>query len=109
MILVSKKLATSEWIAIDVGSPNITGVKIRMKNTNIAIHNIYCNCSHSGSMREMKRHLREEEVSEMVAAVMSTWFGSGTSTGTTLSGTRNKITICSHVLEPESTMPKLWC
>ena len=63
VILVSRKLAKDEWMAIDVDSPDITGVKIRMRNTNIAIYNIYCNCSHSGSMRDMKRHLRGEEVS----------------------------------------------
>ena len=64
MILVSKKMATDAWAAVDVGSPDVTGVKIKMNGADIVIYNIYCDRKHSESVQNLKRHLRREEESQ---------------------------------------------
>ena len=63
MILVSKNMTTDAKEAVDVSSPNITGVKIKMNGLNIVIYNIHCDCRHSESIQNLRRHLRREEES----------------------------------------------
>ena len=77
MILVSKKLAMDKWVAVDIGSPDITRVRIRMSNTNIVVYNVYCDCRHSDSIQDLKQYLRREEVSrnDSEADIHMVWLG----------------------------------
>ena len=74
MILISKKIATNSWSAIDVGSPDVTAVKIKTHTGSVIIYNLYCDCTHSDSLRNLKKHLQactqarenREEDAEMI-------------------------------------------
>ena len=58
MILISKKIATNSWSAIDIGSPDVTAVKITTHTGRIIIYNLYCNCMHSDSLCDLRKHLQ---------------------------------------------------
>ena len=58
MILIGRKIATNSWPAIDVGSPDITAVKIKTHNGCVILYNLYCDCTHSDSLFDLKKHLQ---------------------------------------------------
>ena len=58
MILISRKMATDSWSTIDIGSPDVTAVKVKTQTGSVTIYNLYCNCMHSDSLLNLKRHLQ---------------------------------------------------
>ena len=58
MILISRKMATNSWSTIDIGSPDITAVKVKTQTSSVTIYNLYCDCTHSDSLLDLKRHLQ---------------------------------------------------
>lgn len=61
MILVNKRIATESWSAIEVGSPDITAIKMETQTGEVIIYNIYCDCNHSESLAAMNRHLTVQQ------------------------------------------------
>ena len=47
MILVSKKIDTAIWTALDIGSPDVTVINLKTDASNITIYNFYCDQQHS--------------------------------------------------------------
>ena len=47
MILVSKKIDTTFWTALDVGSPDVTAINLKTDAGNVTIYNFYCDQQHS--------------------------------------------------------------
>ena len=58
MILISRKTATNSWSTIDIGSPDVTAVKVKTQTGSVTIYNLYCDCTHSDSILDLKRHLQ---------------------------------------------------
>jgi hypothetical protein len=47
MILVNKKIASAAWSTIDINSPDVTGIQIKTRTSNVIIFNLYCDQKHS--------------------------------------------------------------
>ena len=60
MILISKKIATDTWTALDIRSPDITVVKIKTHNGVVLIFNLYCDCTHNDSLLKLKEYIQQE-------------------------------------------------
>ena len=58
MILISRKMATDLWSTIDVGSLDITAVKLKTQTGSVTIYSLYCDCMHSDSLLDLNRHLQ---------------------------------------------------
>lgn len=59
MLLVNKKIASETWMAIDVGSPDVTRVKISITRKDILIFNLYCDQNNSSTITKTDFFLQE--------------------------------------------------
>jgi exonuclease III len=59
MILVNKRIVSRSWTAIDIGSPDVTGIKISTTSSKVLIFNFYCNQEHSDAIRKANNFLQE--------------------------------------------------
>lgn len=77
MILVNKWLATEAWEKLEVDSPDVTGIKIKVQTSVVQIFNIYCDCNHSDSITAINRHLGTQNQTEEAQAqdVQMMWIG----------------------------------
>jgi ribonuclease HI len=64
MLLVNKRIATNAWEALDVGSPDVTAVKLKTQAGDIVVLNMYCDCTHSDALRDTKSFLQRQMESE---------------------------------------------
>ena len=60
MILVNKKIVMDAWSIIDIGSPDIIAIKLKMPTRAVLIINLYCDCSHSESINKLNHYLQEQ-------------------------------------------------
>ena len=59
MLLINKKIASETWAAIEVGSPDVTGVKISTTRKDILIFNLYCDQNNSSAIMKTDLFLQE--------------------------------------------------
>jgi exonuclease III len=52
MLLINRKIASDTWTAIDIDSPDVTGVQIKTANSIVIIFNLYCDQKHSDAIRK---------------------------------------------------------
>jgi ribonuclease HI len=60
MILINKKIHTSTWRAVEMGTPDITAITIRTNTGDVLIINTYVDCTHSDSIRAIQSYLQKQ-------------------------------------------------
>ena len=59
MILVSKRIDTALWTALDIGSPDITAINLKTDAGNMTIYNFYCDQQHSEAITSADNFAQE--------------------------------------------------
>jgi hypothetical protein len=59
MILINKKIHTSTWRAVEMGTPDVTAITIGTNMGDVLIINTYVDCTHSDSPRAIQSHLQK--------------------------------------------------